>query len=372
MQTFLNAMTFPDKTISGGQHGDQDLLNADVCLDAVLHPAIYRKRAIFEQEGWHYELGGDTEAERATRCRRRRGRHGSRRRVCAPRAERRGVQPCRDEGRAVRSEFGAVRRAAGGAVPRHIRFEVGRHAAPSPTSPTSSSWRSTAATAWTTAPSLYGDLDLDGMLAFLDERYLSPSPTSRRPRRASARGASRPHELREQAPMRALGVKEHGHHAENACARAEPRHRQRVRAHARRRGHPHRRHRRLERGAAQRALLDAGLAATRWRSSPTRCCSRSRSSSCADWRKAVPAFPPGRGKRCASWPTEGSTARSWASLSRAEFVAREREYSMPTAWRWRWLAGGLAGDDDAATSYLKYEDDFAFLRKALDEGISSG
>ena len=28
----------------------------DVYLDAVLHPNIYRKRAIFEQEGWHYEL----------------------------------------------------------------------------------------------------------------------------------------------------------------------------------------------------------------------------------------------------------------------------------------------------------------------------
>ena len=65
MQTFLNAMTFPDKTMYPvASTNDQDLLNlADVYLDAVLHPAIYRKRAIFEQEGWHYELGGDTEAE---------------------------------------------------------------------------------------------------------------------------------------------------------------------------------------------------------------------------------------------------------------------------------------------------------------------
>ena len=43
---------------------DQDLLNlADVYLDAVLHPAIYHKRAIFEQEGWHYELAADAEAD---------------------------------------------------------------------------------------------------------------------------------------------------------------------------------------------------------------------------------------------------------------------------------------------------------------------
>ena len=48
---------------------------------------------------------------------------------------------------------------------------------------------------------------------------------------------------------------------------------------------------------------------------------------------------------------------------------REREYGMPdgVALAMSSLAGWLY-DDDAATSYLKYEDDFAFLRKALDEG----
>ena len=65
MQTFLNAMTFPDKTLYPvASTNDQDLLNlADVYLDAVLHPAIYHKRAIFEQEGWHYELAADAEAD---------------------------------------------------------------------------------------------------------------------------------------------------------------------------------------------------------------------------------------------------------------------------------------------------------------------
>lgn len=58
MQTFLNAMTYPDKTVYPvASTNEQDLLNLmNVYMDAVLNPAIYTKRAIFEQEGWHYEL----------------------------------------------------------------------------------------------------------------------------------------------------------------------------------------------------------------------------------------------------------------------------------------------------------------------------
>ena len=57
MQTFLNAMTFPDKTMYPvASTNNQDLLNlSDVYLDAVFHPAIYEKQTIFQQEGWHYE-----------------------------------------------------------------------------------------------------------------------------------------------------------------------------------------------------------------------------------------------------------------------------------------------------------------------------
>ena len=64
MQTFLNAMTFPDKTMYPvASTNEQDLMNlADVYLDAVFHPNIYRKRAIFEQEGWHYELSAKNPA----------------------------------------------------------------------------------------------------------------------------------------------------------------------------------------------------------------------------------------------------------------------------------------------------------------------
>ncbi|MGI6046301.1 MAG: insulinase family protein [Eggerthellaceae bacterium] len=65
MQTFLNAMTFPDKTMYPvASTNEQDLLNLmDVYLDAVLHPQIYHKRSIFEQEGWHFELANDTALE---------------------------------------------------------------------------------------------------------------------------------------------------------------------------------------------------------------------------------------------------------------------------------------------------------------------
>lgn len=58
MQTFLNAMTFPDKTMYPvASTNEADLYNLmDVYLDAVFHPAIYQKETIFQQEGWHYEF----------------------------------------------------------------------------------------------------------------------------------------------------------------------------------------------------------------------------------------------------------------------------------------------------------------------------
>ena len=65
MQTFLNALTFSDKTMYPvASTNDQDLENLmEVYLDAVLHPNIYSRPRIFEQEGWHYELGEASEGE---------------------------------------------------------------------------------------------------------------------------------------------------------------------------------------------------------------------------------------------------------------------------------------------------------------------
>ncbi len=56
MHTFLNAMTFPDKTAYPvASQNLKDFYNlVDVYLDAVLFPLI--SKDTFEQEGWHYEL----------------------------------------------------------------------------------------------------------------------------------------------------------------------------------------------------------------------------------------------------------------------------------------------------------------------------
>lgn len=58
LQTFLNAMTYPDKTIYPvASRNDKDFQNLmDVYLDAVFHPRIYEMPEIFMQEGWHYEI----------------------------------------------------------------------------------------------------------------------------------------------------------------------------------------------------------------------------------------------------------------------------------------------------------------------------
>lgn len=58
LNTFLNAMTYPDKTVYPvASCNDKDFQNLmDVYMDAVLHPNIYQKEEIFKQEGWHYEL----------------------------------------------------------------------------------------------------------------------------------------------------------------------------------------------------------------------------------------------------------------------------------------------------------------------------
>lgn len=57
MNTFLNAMTFPDKTMYPvSSKNEKDFFNLmRVYLDAVFHPAIYHNESIFRQEGWHYE-----------------------------------------------------------------------------------------------------------------------------------------------------------------------------------------------------------------------------------------------------------------------------------------------------------------------------
>ena len=61
LNTFLNAMTYPDKTVYPvASCNDTDFKNLmHVYLDAVFYPNIYKERNIFLQEGWHYEAEDD-------------------------------------------------------------------------------------------------------------------------------------------------------------------------------------------------------------------------------------------------------------------------------------------------------------------------
>lgn len=58
VNTFLNAMTYPDKTVYPfASCNEKDFNNLmDIYLDAVFHPNIYKHDMTFRQEGWHYEI----------------------------------------------------------------------------------------------------------------------------------------------------------------------------------------------------------------------------------------------------------------------------------------------------------------------------
>ena len=58
LNTFLNAMTYPDKTVYPvASTNDKDFMNLmHVYLDAVFYPNILKNDLTFKQEGWHYEM----------------------------------------------------------------------------------------------------------------------------------------------------------------------------------------------------------------------------------------------------------------------------------------------------------------------------
>ena len=58
LNTFLNAMTYPDKTMYPvASCNDRDFQNLiHVYMDAVFYPNIYKQEEIFRQEGWNYQL----------------------------------------------------------------------------------------------------------------------------------------------------------------------------------------------------------------------------------------------------------------------------------------------------------------------------
>ena len=58
LNTFLNAMTYPDKTVYPvASCNDKDFQNLmHVYMDAVFYPNIYQHEEIFRQEGWSYKM----------------------------------------------------------------------------------------------------------------------------------------------------------------------------------------------------------------------------------------------------------------------------------------------------------------------------
>ena len=148
-----------------------------VYLDAVLHPAIYRRPRIFEQEGWHYEMDDED----------------------APLTyngvvfnEMRGALSDPDE-----VLYLGIQRALFPDTP--YRFESGGHPRSIPTL-TYERFLDTHARHYALANSytvLYGDLDVDRELAFVDEHFRSaalrdvgePNPLPLQP--AIAAGLSR-------------------------------------------------------------------------------------------------------------------------------------------------------------------------------------
>ena len=206
MQTFLNAMTYPDKTIYPvATTNEQDLYNLmDVYLDAVFNPAIYTKPTIFEQEGWHYELdlpeGEGCEGE-GDEARAQDLRAGTLRYNGVVFNEMKGalsdpmsvlddaVNAALYPDTAYAHESGGDPRAIPALTYEQFLDTHARHYNPSNSYIT-----------------LYGDLDVDRALAFLDERYLSQSSAaSRRMDAAVAAGedpsALAPNPLDVQAPV---------------------------------------------------------------------------------------------------------------------------------------------------------------------------
>lgn len=203
MQTFLNAMTYPDKTIYPvATTNEQDLYNLmDVYLDAVFNPAIYTKPTIFEQEGWHYELdlpeGTESEGDGSPASLR----EGTLRYNGVVFNEMKGalsdpmsvlddaVNAALYPDTAYAHESGGDPRAIPALTYEQFLNTHARHYNPSNSYIT-----------------LYGDLDVDRALAFLDERYLSQSSAAgRRMDAAVAAGedpsALAPNPLDVQAPV---------------------------------------------------------------------------------------------------------------------------------------------------------------------------
>lgn len=350
MQTFLNAMTFPDKTMYPvASTNEQDLVNLmDVYPDAVFHPDIYRRPVIFQQEGWHRELEGEGEGERLVVN---------------------GVVYNEMKGALSEPDSVLYDGLSAALFPdTTYRFESGGTPAAIPTL-TYEGFLENHRRHYRPDNAyiiLYGNLDADRFLGFLDERYLAPLA-------AKERGPLDINPLGLQAPVAPEPVVVPMATApENACAAV---------------GFVIGRAAERERIVAadilmdaimganesplKRALLDAGIAddaigyVADSVAQPFAVVSlRGARPGAAD---ALRAIVEAEARRLAEGGLDRELVR--AALSHAEFVMRERNFGYPdgVVLAMSAMAGWLYSDDDPA-AYLRFEDVFASLREKVEEG----
>ena len=155
LNTFLNAMTFPDKTMypvaSRNAKDFQNLM--DVYLDAVFYPLIYENPYTLRQEGWHYNIEEPTDALSYNGV---------------VYNEMKGVFSSADallDYEAMKALFPDT----------PYSFESGGHpdAIPELTQEAFEHFHTTYYSPENSFIYLYGDMDMEEKLAFLDEHYLS-------------------------------------------------------------------------------------------------------------------------------------------------------------------------------------------------------
>ena len=155
LNTFLNAMTYPDKTMYPvASRNDKDFRNLmDVYLDAVFYPLFYENKFTLRQEGWHYNL--ESVEDELTY-------NG------VVYNEMKGVYSSPDalmENEAMKALFPDT----------PYRFESGGYpeAIPELTQEMFEDFHKTYYSAENSYIYLYGDMDIEATLAYLDQEYLS-------------------------------------------------------------------------------------------------------------------------------------------------------------------------------------------------------
>ncbi len=361
MQTFLNALTFSDKTMYPvASTNERDLMNlADVYLDAVFHPLIYRKRTIFEQEGWHLEVSdGEGESSETPSV------------VCN------GVVFNEMKG-ALSDPDDVLHDALMAALfpDTTYRFESGGTPACIPTL-TYEAFLDSHRRHYRPDNSyltLYGDLDPEKFLAFIDDEYLAPLAAQDSAASAGEAPPESVNALDVQDPVVCTGVKKRMATApENAAAAL---------GFVVGRTSDHMRMIAIDvltdailgsnEAPLKRALLDADLATDVLPSvssslvQPTLIVQLKGLKPGGVDRFRVELFKEAE-RLAAGGLDHGILA---AALSRAEFLVREHDfgyadgvvYAVTAMTSWLY-------DEDASTAYLRYEEEFVRLRALLDEG----